>query len=347
MLTDLKKNILHYYYQFRKEVELKKIVISSEKRNLFLMQTPTHSNLGDHAIAVAQIDFLKTNFLDDNLVEVNQSLLDDFIQKYKDRVSKNDVILIHGGGNFGNQYLREENWRRKIIENFPDNTIVSFPQTIYYTNNEKGASELALTRKVIESHPNLILIAREKVSFEKMKDCFPNTNVLLTPDIVLSINIRNSQIRNGVLLALRNDPEKILTEQNHLHIDLLVKKYFEQITYADMHYHENIVSKLKRDEALNQKFLQFQKAEVVITDRLHGMVFAAITATPCIAFSNYNQKVSGTFEWIKNLNYIKFISPDSDIESVLKELMELQQKTVYDPSVYQSYFQQIVKKINE
>lgn len=55
------------------------------------------------------------------------------------------------------------------------------------------------------------------------------------------------------------------------------------------------------------KFKDFQKSKLVITDRLHGMVFCAISGTPCIAFSNYNHKVKGTYDWIKDLDYIKYV----------------------------------------
>ena len=52
---------------------------------------------------------------------------------------------------------------------------------------------------------------------------------------------------------------------------------------------------------------EFCDAKLVITDRLHGMIFAAISETPCIVFSNYNHKVGGTYEWIKQLPYIRYV----------------------------------------
>lgn len=41
------------------------------------------------------------------------------------------------------------------------------------------------------------------------------------------------------------------------------------------------------------KYIKFRECELVITDRIHGMIFAAITGTPCIALSNY--KIKGTY----------------------------------------------------
>lgn len=45
----------------------------------------------------------------------------------------------------------------------------------------------------------------------------------------------------------------------------------------------------------------------MVTDRLHGMIFAYITGTPAIVFSNSNQKVKNCFEWIKDCGYIFYM----------------------------------------
>ena len=80
---------------------------------------------------------------------------------------------------------------------------------------------------------------------------------------------------------------------------------------------------LKLFNTMGKKLQEFADAEFVITDRLHGMVFAAITETPCIVFSNYNQKVKGTYEWISCLPYIKYARDVRDSLSVLQELFTM------------------------
>ena len=78
----------------------------------------------------------------------------------------------------------------------------------------------------------------------------------------------------------------------------------------------------------------------MITDRLHGMVFAAITSTPCIALSNYNQKVKGTYEWIKHLPYIRFIEDENDIYKHIDELLKLDPYE-YDNNFAMEYYEEI------
>ena len=74
-------------------------------------------------------------------------------------------------------------------------------------------------------------------------------------------------------------------------------------------------------------FEKIRKSSLVITDRLHGMIFSAITSTPCISLNNYNHKVKSTFEYLKPLNYIKCIDDVEDLEENIKFLLSLKYET--------------------
>ncbi len=68
------------------------------------------------------------------------------------------------------------------------------------------------------------------------------------------------------------------------------------------------VSKKSREKTLQSKLNEFGSAKIVICDRLHAMIFAAITKTPCIAFDNVSKKVSGVYKWIEGLDYVKCVN---------------------------------------
>ncbi|MDK8210749.1 polysaccharide pyruvyl transferase family protein, partial [Bacillus subtilis] len=74
---------------------------------------------------------------------------------------------------------------------------------------------------------------------------------------------------------------------------------------------------------------KFKAAEVVLTDRLHGMIFCAITRTPCIVFNNYNHKIESSYnDWLKDLKYIKFINTSEmtsfeEVNKIIEELKSL------------------------
>ena len=78
---------------------------------------------------------------------------------------------------------------------------------------------------------------------------------------------------------------------------------------------------------MNKKFKQFKGAELVITDRLHCMIFCVITGTPCVAIDNSNKKISGVYnEWLGEINWVKFAT-DSDIDNIAEFAKEVADKT--------------------
>ena len=92
-------------------------------------------------------------------------------------------------------------------------------------------------------------------------------------------------------------------------------------------------------------FNKFRNSKLVITDRLHGMVFSAITKTPCIVTKSLDHKVIGTYEWIKNLNYIKLVEDLSfeNINPLIRELMTL--KNFDEIDLNKDYFDRLKDKI--
>ena len=55
-----------------------------------------------------------------------------------------------------------------------------------------------------------------------------------------------------------------------------------------------------REYFLNKKFREFSERNLIITDRLHGMIFAAITGTPCVAMDNISHKILVFIMILKN-----------------------------------------------
>lgn len=240
----------------------------------------------------------------------------------------------------------DENIRRDAIERFPNNKIILFPQTIYFTKDDKGNKELELSKKIYNNHKNLILVAREKVSYELMRKDFNKCKIIITPDIVLYLNECANRInRSGALFCLRSDLESKINYDNKQCILQMLKSEYKEINVTDTGI-DKFIKKEERKQFFYEKLDEFKEAELVITDRIHGMIFAAITGTPCIALSNYNYKVKGTYEWIKGLNYIKFTDDIEKIPELIDELKKLNNIT-YDNSDLMKYYNKIIKCIAE
>ena len=336
-----------YYVQFREYLYIKNIILdtkqgnSKNKKNIYVLIEPEHDNIGDHAIAFAQQSFLYDNLKEYNKFFITENLFNNYFKYIQKIIKKDDYIFIHGGGNLGNQYIYHENSRRRIVENFPNNKIISFPQTIYFTPDQEGKVELEKSKKIYSRHKDLTFIAREETSFDIMKKHFKDNNIILTPDIVLYLNnVEPREKRLGALICFRNDDETILNNNIKENIKNTVKKYFNLIKTTDMRYGKQI-PRVERYNVLSDKFKQFKTSELVITDRLHGMIFAAITGTPCIAISNYNHKVKETYKWIDHLNYIKFVDNFNDIEKNIN-LLKSVENCNYDNEHFRDLYKQIL-----
>ena len=312
-------------------------------RKIILMGFPLHRNLGDQAIALAEEKFIKENFPEYEYYAVAEGLLMDCIDKVRAACTDDDILVLHGGGNLGNQYINIENSRRKIFELFPNNKIIIMPQSIYFTQDEDGKKEFEITKKIYNEHKNLTIVTREQVSYDIVKENF-SADVLLTPDIVMSLNKQKENVeRKGIMYLLRKDVEVVLDDEKRNDLISLGRKYFNDIKVSDMIY-PDLFNTNKRTQILDKFMGEIGSKELVITDRLHGMIFCAITGTPCIVFSNYNHKVKSSTEWLKHLNYIKYLDDYSKTEEAIKELMEIK-NTKYDNTEIINSLNQIVRKI--
>lgn len=315
---------------------------------VYFIGCPEYANLGDNAIMIAEVAFLnKCGISSKNIECITEK---EFLKDYEiisRRINKKSLICGIGGGNMGNQYNSEEKVRRLILEHFPDNPIIIFPQTIYYVGENKVADEQASV-KYYNGRANLTLIAREEESQKIMQRLYPDTKILLTPDIVLSskkeIYDIVSQKRSGVLFCMRSDAEKSINDADMLTLKEFVKSNGLDYQETDM-YSDRDITKDNRKDCIRRKMQAFCGAELVITDRLHGMIFAAITETPCIVFSNYNHKVEGTYKWIQYLPYIKYVNSVEEAEKYIPELLEMQECS-FDNKPLMKYYNEILKLIN-
>lgn len=340
--------IYDYWINIKIKIAYIKGMLLPFGEKIYVFGTPLHKNIGDSAIVIAQMRFLqKCGYSENRIKEITQKEYRDKERIIKKLISKRSVICLVGGGNMGDEWSEEEYFRKSVIKDFSNNKIVVFPQTIFYSKTEKGKKEKQESIPIYENHPNLTLIAREKKSFDLMKKLYPNTNVLMTPDIVLSMSMNEfgakKSIRNGILLCMRMDVERKVTDQEQEELEDFLSEVGLIYRKTDM-YSQDSITKENRQEKVIDKMEEFARAELVITDRLHGMVFATITETPCIVLSNYNYKVKGTYEWIKNLGYVYFADDISEVKRIVEEKQE-NIMLRFDNSKLLPYFEQIQEVI--
>ena len=314
--------------------------------------TPTHQNIGDSAIALAEIDFLKRCFTPEKqIAEITAEAYHNYEHLALEKITARPDVLIcwHGGGNMGDLWFFEEEVRRRAFTALSGHPIVMMPQTIDYSDSEKGRMEAQRSVRFYNGRPGLVMIAREKTSFEIMNKLYPDSRILLTPDIVLSTTDALYGVceekRAGVLMCLRNDPEKAVADEQWRMLERYLESLGQTHRRTDMYAREAVTIPNRKDR-VREKMQEFCGAEMVITDRLHGMVFAALTGTPCIAFSNNNHKVKGTYDWISYLPYIKYAETVEEAQRYIPELLSMK-NCRFDNTPLRPYFDKLKEVVIE
>lgn len=288
------------------------IVISSKKHFWFL-DAPEYGNIGDQAIAYATTVFLQNNFPEFDLIEIQQAKTIKYLNWIKKNIKDGDVIILQGGGNFGNLYPPYEAVRRKIVQSFPENKIIIFPQSIFYSDDRKGRYELKIAQKIYRKK-NVTIFARDEISYTEFKKKFPQTSVKLCPDIVFYLYGRTTvNNQTGIGVCFRNDSEKVVfTENQNKFIDDRKKEY-QQINEIDTICKDNQITREKREQIVLSKIKEFAVNELVLTDRLHGMIFSFVSKTPCVYFPSKTGKADYLYNsW---LSQSKMITNSKDYSS--------------------------------
>lgn len=293
---------LDYYHAIKNKYHME-----DDKQNVFIIGTPNHGNMGDQAIWYATQKLLKNYFPSANVVDVDMSDFETDIEGIAHLIQKQDILILQGGGNFGNYYMDDEMIRRSVISQFRNNRIIMFPQTVYFSEDAEGKEELERSVCIYNKNKNknLVLIARDEESFKILKENFIN-EIYMLPDVVLSLNaVDVKKKRKGALICLRSDKESVMNQQDVENVESFLKERFSEIKYTDTQMDD--YCKENREQLLKQKIEEFQSAELVITDRLHGMIFSVITGTPCIAFDNFNAKVKNVYLYLKDNCNVKLV----------------------------------------
>lgn len=301
-------------------VRLAKYICASLGKEAVLLHSPTYGNLGDQAIALAELELLKRAGVSCADFPWSQGI-EDWCTRFTPRKR---LILLQGGGNLGQLWPREENRFRASIRAFRDNPIIFFPQTVYFDlNTEEGRCCFEESRAVYSTHPNLTIFLREKYSYDFMRQHMPEIHVELVPDIVMSLATSIVQkAREDVLICLRGDKEQTLDEADRQRLIEMLNACGQTIRLTDMLVPGNVAPE-KRAGLVNEKLAEFAASRVVITDRLHGMIFAAITQTPCIVLDSLSHKLRGCYEWLKDLDYILFADSVDEIPAMMEKLMSV------------------------
>lgn len=326
------------------KLDMLDINFSDMSQNCFLLNTPDYINLGDQAIAVAEDIYLKNVIGNYYQFGTNVCHLEG-LKKLKKYIKPNDIIFVQGGGNLGSLWRTCEENFRNIIKTFKDNSIIVFPQSVFYGNSDEEKAYLEESKKIYNGHHSLLICVRDLRSYDFIKKNYI-CNCMLVPDMVMTLKKDFRCERKGIGVILRNDKEKYISEDYEKVIAEVVANLGEELVSITHHPVEDISERIKLVENVLKTYAS---CKIVITDRLHGMIFSAITNTPCIAFNNSYHKVSDVYNtWLKDCKHITFseMIPMKELQDIVYEKIKLEYSP-YDANKYYYKLENLTKYINK
>jgi exopolysaccharide biosynthesis predicted pyruvyltransferase EpsI len=290
----------------------------SDVASCVLFDFPDHNNVGDSAIFLGELAYLRQrhNLNPSYICRADQIDVAHVSTRYKDA-----VILAHGGGNFGDLWTWHHDRREALLESFPGRRIIQLAQTIQF--NSRAA--LKRTSEIIKRHGNFVLCVRDLRSYELAVKEFGCT-VVACPDMAIWLGQlqRPRPATHELLLLLRKDHERApgleasVDTGNRTSIvrdwemdDKPTRAARKLLALGDALVRPE--SPLTSgDELRNQYFKTLAKArfdrglrllssgQYIITDRLHAYLLALLLDIPRSVIDNSYGKLSGFIDmWMR------------------------------------------------
>jgi exopolysaccharide biosynthesis predicted pyruvyltransferase EpsI len=325
--------------------ELKTLIHKSLKplinSNYIFLDLPYYTNIGDTLIWKGTEGLLKTI--------PYKCLYRASLETYQSpKIKKNVVILLQGGGNFGDLYRPHNEFRLRVIKDFPDNPIIILPQTVYYKNPE------ILNEDAIKfgAHSNLTICARDQVTLEFLNKKFSKNKIILVPDMAFCIpetflDLYKKTEGNKILFLKRRDPEFQESTQTDLlkgDVEIDQLDWPPLINQIDEHVNLHRLIKIKRRlckiyilekmcnsiinwYAINIYLPKLLKIGIefispykyIYSTRLHGAILSVLLNKKISFLDNSYGKNSNYYStWLENLDEMTMIgNPKSEKKSML------------------------------
>lgn len=334
------------------------IDLTSQSARMFIFLAADYGNIGDLAITAAQENFLARHSKGRPIIKIPISRTDAVMRSIREQVRPHDLITIIGGGNMGSLYPDIEELRQRVIRSFPGNRIVCFPQSIDWKKSQKSDDALARIVRTYSAHPDIHIFARESVSRDKLRDLFvgqSSVRVGYVPDIVLSttsaeLGFADSPLPRGILLCMRNDGERSLQPNQLSRLRASLQATGLDITVTDTHAGGSRLSEDHCARLLAEKLRQFAGAQLVVTDRLHGMILSLIAGTPCLVLPNDNHKIRQTWrDWLSELPQLIFVEQAElpQLPRLVAKLLEASRRDPIKLSVDFSHYRSLADAVAE
>ncbi len=309
-----------------------------------LLDFPWHMNSGDSAIWLGELAFLRRNR--NRVVYLCDPW--SYSPREAERRMGDAMILIHGGGNFGDIYRENQALREQVAGDFPDRRIVQLPQTVWFSSTEASGR----AGQVFRRHPDFTLVVRDRRSYDFAEQELGMPSVLC-PDMAFALGplARPSQPVKEVVWLGRTDIESAgpqIPDDPQIEVrdwldnerpDATPRATLRSALYrAAGSARTKLVSYRGRfREVLPQGKLLYRlhaggrlahgcdllaRGQVVVTDRLHGHILSFLLAIPHVLMDNNYGKNHSFYEtWTHDLDLVRWAKMGDDPVQLARSLV--------------------------
>ena len=282
-----------------------------------------YPNVGDLLISQSVEHFFRINKnkIVMSLCKQNYSYFSPF------NLHESTILVFQGGGNLGDLFPSHETMRHSLLEKLPKQRAVILPQTVYFQNKQN----MHAAARRYAANKNLTIIARDAVSEQILSKYFSN-DVKCAPDtahLLQGLLPRRHTCRE-TLYFLRSD------QLPYSHDELRSLNRFQNQYWCDW---PEFLSKFEKSAIkCSSKLLQvpslargnierrawnivrnyltskaskmFSSYSQVVTNRLHGLIFAIISDTPVdVVESGYGKTSAYVETWLSKMSSVRLVTP--------------------------------------
>ena len=273
-----------------------------------LLDFPTHANVGDYAIWLGQMAYLRRT----SRAVVYACAHWDYCPERIDERLGDGTILLHGGGNLGDLWVTHQELRERVLSDFPDRRVIQLPQSVHFCDPDR----LDSAKRAFGSHPNFTLLVRDERSLVFAREAF-DCDVMLSPDSAFELHplTRTREAARQVVCLARTDQESVLLAEfakidgaevvdwvhdpNRLYamVRQAVLSVGQLSIKSGMSAHLLAGPTRAGFEVLAKSQLRLgvrilSGGKVVVTDRLHGHILCLMLGVPHVVLDNSYGKLS-------------------------------------------------------
>lgn len=298
----------------------------------YLLDVPYYSNIGDTLIWKGTLDFLGR--LPYKCLGMHSFQTFEFGE-----IDEHVVLILLGGGNFGDLYIQHQQFRKQVIKAYPNNKIIMLPQTVYYY----GAGAIREDSRVFRKHKNLYLCARDNYSYKFLRRYHFSDRILLLPDMAFCIDI-NALVSLSLpqtkktLIFQRIDKEKtelgdiaetlngsyeISDWPGYKAKDPILEKVKELINSSNHRTADQIAIEDYLPERLKVGVELISSYQKVYSNRLHGAILSILLGKDVSIIDNkYGKNIQYYDTWLKGTSNVSVVKIHHSFN--LKRFMKFQ-----------------------